>query len=140
MWTLVANIFGDIQPHEHAYWQPSSSLIITKTWPHPAVFRLQCWDALGQTTRQGHSPTHQQTGYLKSFQAHSHISSHPETKSHPTEGQDSAPPTSGQVLVTAIRKPATSPCINFTHKEADNRSMRSYNTAAYRMETMQKAI
>ena len=56
-----------------------------------------------EQTGEEHSSTHHQTGCLKSFQAHSCLKSHPETKPHPPEGEDSAPPTSGKAPVPSIR-------------------------------------
>ena len=56
--------------------------LLGKIWPTP-----QHGEAPGQTTNQWeHSPTHQQRGCLKTPQAHSHLSSHPETRPHPPEG------------------------------------------------------
>ena len=47
---------------------------------------------------------------------------------------------SGQAPVPPIRKPNTSPCINFSHKGADTRSERGYNPLACNKEATQKAI
>ena len=49
------------------------------------------------------------------------LQSHSQAKPHLPEGQV-APPTSGRTPVPPIRKPVTSPCINFSHKGADIRS------------------
>ena len=44
---------------------PGGHPFLTKTWPHPTAYRLQCWNTSGQTTnRVG-------IGCLKFYQAHS---------------------------------------------------------------------
>ena len=65
-----------------------------KIWPHPSVSAEKPQGK--QQSRWDHSPAPQSTGYLKTPQAHSCLYSHPETKPHPPEGLESAPPTSGQ--------------------------------------------
>ena len=84
-----------------------------RIWPHPLGLRSP-------------RPNNKQSGNtappiscLKSFQAHSDLESYPETTPHLLEGQDSAPPTSGQAPVPPISKPTMSPCIKFTHKGVD---------------------
>ena len=60
----------------------------TKMWNHPPACRLQCWDALGQTTnRAGTQPTCHQTGYLKSSWAHSLPLNTPFDMAMPTRGK-----------------------------------------------------
>ena len=82
----------------------------SKTWLHPTACRLQCCTPHAkQQARQEHSPTHQQTGCLKSYETHRHPKTHHPMWPCPSEGKDSAPPTRVQALVPPTRKPTQVP-------------------------------
>ena len=106
----------------------------TKTWPHPTTWRLQCWKALGQTTKKtGTQHTHQKTGCLKSYRAKSHINTHPLTWPCPPEGQDPAPTNRG--TSPSNQEAYTSPRSKLTHQGANTRIKRNYDPAACIKET-----
>ena len=111
-----------------------------KNWPHPLGLRSpRPNNKLGRNT----APPISIQAALIPPRHRGGLYSHPETKPHPPEGQDSAPPTSEQAPVPPappIRKPAASPCIHFSYKGADTRSRRGYNPIAFKKGTTQKAI
>lgn len=43
---------------------PGGCYFDTKTWPHPAARRLQCWDTSGQTARRVGTQSHPSSGRL----------------------------------------------------------------------------
>lgn len=89
--------------HMNSGWMQTSWILGTETWPHPTAYRLQCWEASGQTTnRVGTWPINQQTGCLKNSRAHKHVCICPLTQPYPPECQDPAPYTSAP----PNRKPA----------------------------------
>ena len=60
--------FGSLWGQGH-WWQTYQSVLIgvsvpggchfeTKVWPHPTAYRLQCWDASGQTTSRAGTQSH----------------------------------------------------------------------------------
>ena len=100
------------------WWQRSQGIFIsvsspgsrhfgTKTWPHPTACRLQCWDASCQTTNRAETQPHLSADrQLKVFLSPQSPLNTPLTGPCPPEGQDPAPPTSGQAMDPPTRKPA----------------------------------
>ena len=98
---------------------------LIKTWPYPAACRLQCWDALGQTTnRAGKQPCHQQIGCLMSSWAHSCLLNTLPYKALPTRGVRPFP----------FQEVCTSLSDSIIHLEADSRT-KNYSPAAHGTQT-----
>ena len=105
-----------------------------KIWPHPAVLRSPRPNnnpggitAPPSVNRLPKEPAGTQPPLIS-----------PRDKAHPAEGQESAPPTSGQAPVPHIRKPTASPISTSAIRGADIRSKRSYNPIVCKKETTSK--
>ena len=130
--TLKAQVPGNIHqcelPWKLPFWKnmapPNSMLALVLRSPRPnnkwsgntedRLPRVLQDTQLASNHTQGHGPTYQRD-------------------------KPQLQPPSGQAPVPLIRKPATSPCINFIHQEADTRSKRSYNLVICRRPQTQKA-
>lgn len=88
----------------------------TKIWPHPTAWAVVL-ESLSETTRRGRNtaPPVQQTGCLRILLSLQSPADAPFDMTQPLEGQDPAPPISGQRSVPHTGKPEQASEANLTH-------------------------